>query len=68
MTALDDTKKRTEEWEQAWSTYIEKLKRLEELERQGRYGYQLRMPKKSLQIAIGRLRQLDPDFCKRLGI
>lgn len=48
--------------------YIEKLKRLEQLKEQGRYGYQLRMPRRALQKAIDRLRELDQDFCNRLGI
>jgi hypothetical protein len=38
-------------WEAAWATYIAKLERLDELKAQGRYGYQLRMPKLALRRA-----------------
>lgn len=60
------TKDPVREWEEAWAKYIAKSARLEELKRQGRYGYQLRMPRKSLGMAIDRLKELDPDFCKRV--
>lgn len=55
-------------WEKAWSTYIEKLRRLDELKAAGRYGYQLRMPGVAIRKAKEKLIQLDPDFCKRIGI
>lgn len=57
-----------EAWEAAWSEYMHRLRRLEDLEAQGRYGYQLRMPRAALGQAIQRLRALDPDFCHRLHI
>jgi hypothetical protein len=38
-------------WEAAWANYIAKLERLDELKAQGRYGYQLRMPKLAAQRA-----------------
>jgi hypothetical protein len=55
------------EWEKAWADYIEKLERLDQLKRQGRYGYQLRMPKKSVDIAWQKLAALDPEFMARLA-
>jgi hypothetical protein len=55
-----------EEWETAWSTYMSKLKRLDELKAAGRYGYQLRMPNYAIQLAVKRLKELDPDFCARI--
>jgi hypothetical protein len=60
--------KAIQEWEDAWSHYILKLDRLEYLKSIGRYGYQLRQPRKAVQMAAERLRQLDPDFCNRIGI
>ena len=57
-----------EEWEAAWANYISKLKRIEDLEAQGRYGYQLRQPRKAVELAVERLYQIDPDMCRRLGI
>lgn len=42
---------RTDLWEKLWGTYISKLQRIDELKRAGRYGYQLRMPYKSLKLA-----------------
>ena len=44
-------------FENLWGTYIEKVERLQELRRLGRYGYQLRQPKKSLGLARDALRQ-----------
>lgn len=38
-------------WEATWSNYIAKLERLDELKAQGRYGYQLRMPKLAVKLA-----------------
>lgn len=49
MKKKEETK--TEKWERLWGAYIQKLVRIEELKDSGRYGYQLRMPYKSLQIA-----------------
>lgn len=56
------------EWEAAWSKYVQKLKRLEELKNMGRYGYQLRQPRKAIDLAIIKLRKIDPEFCKQVGI
>jgi len=42
---------RADLWEKLWGDYIEKLRRIDELKAKGRYGYQLRMPYKSLKLA-----------------
>lgn len=42
---------RADLWEKLWGEYIEKLRRIDELKAKGRYGYQLRMPYKSLKQA-----------------
>jgi hypothetical protein len=47
-----------------WNQYISKLARLDELKALGRYGYQLRMPKKAIHVAAQSMR----DFCKANGI
>lgn len=60
--------KALQEWEEAWSTYMEKLRRLDELKAAGCYGYQLRMPGAAIRKAKEKLIQLDPDFCNRIGI
>lgn len=52
---------RTELWERLWGTYIEKLRRIDELKAKGRYGYQLRMPLKSLEIALTALLKEFPE-------
>jgi len=46
-------------FEALYATFIAKLARLDELKANGRYGYQLRMPKKSLGIA--NLRQFGQE-------
>jgi len=46
-------------FEAAWSNYIAKLERLDELKAQGRYGYQLRMPKLAVQIAYAAVKAFD---------
>lgn len=51
-------------WEALWAKYVEKLQRLDDLRAQGRYGYQLRMPKKSLGMAVRAL----TDFEKANGM
>jgi hypothetical protein len=38
-------------WEAAWTNYVDKLARLDDLKAQGRYGYQLRMPRLAVQRA-----------------
>ena len=43
------------QWEALWATYCAKGERIEELREMGRYGYQLRMPKKSLRLAADAL-------------
>ena len=48
-------------FEALYATFIAKLARLDELKANGRYGYQLRMPKKSLGIAIANLRQFGQE-------
>ena len=47
-----------------WANYVAKLARLDELKALGRYGYQLRMPKKAIAIAATSLR----DYCNASGI
>lgn len=47
---------RAERFEILYSAYIAKLRRLDELQASGRYGFHLRMPKKSLRIAMDNLR------------
>ncbi len=54
-------------WEAAWSNYIAKLERLDELKAQGRYGYQLRMPKLSAQNAFAALRAFSGPDAKAIG-
>lgn len=48
-------------WEKLWGTYIEKLQRIDELKKAGRYGYQLRMPYKSLKLAQEALLKEFPE-------
>lgn len=67
MTGLPDGRE-IQEWEEAWANYMSKLRRLDELKAAGRYGFQLRMPGVAIMKAKQRLIQLDPDFCKRIGI
>lgn len=52
---------RTDLWEKLWGTYIAKLQRIDELKSKGRYGYQLRMPYKSLQQAEKALLKEFPE-------
>ena len=47
---------RAERFEILYTAYIAKLRRIDDLKAQGRYGYQLRMPKKALTIAMDNLR------------
>jgi hypothetical protein len=56
------------EWEGAWANYMSKLSRLDELKAAGCYGYQLLMPRISIQKAKERLIELDSDFCMQIGI
>ena len=44
-------------FETLFATWISKLQRVEELRAQGRYGYQLRMPKKAVGKAYRNLSQ-----------
>jgi len=52
-------------WEAAWRAYVAKLERLDELKAAGRYGYQLRMPRKALAIARERLDALEAALVLR---
>lgn len=52
------------EFEALWGNYIAKLARLDDLKEQGRYGYQLRMPRKAISIAERRLR----NWCAAEGL
>jgi hypothetical protein len=47
---------------------MQKLNRLDDLKAAGRYGYQLNQPRKAVYLAKEKLKQLDPEFCQRLGI
>lgn len=58
---------RTELWEKLWGDYIAKLQRIDELKRLGRYGYQLRMPYKSLAIAEKALLKEFPEAEKYMN-
>jgi hypothetical protein len=58
---LEGKMTRTELWERLWGTYIDKLRRVEDLKAIGRYGYQLRMPYKSLDIAAKALLKEFPE-------
>ncbi|MDF2649404.1 MAG: hypothetical protein K0Q73_5209 [Paenibacillus sp.] len=60
--------KQMEQWESAWETYMTKLNRVQELKDLGRYGFQLRQPYKAIGIAAAKLKELDPEFCQRIGI
>ena len=54
----------TREFEALWEAYIQKLQRLDELKAQGRHGFQLRMPKKSIRLAAEKLR----SWCAANGV
>lgn len=56
-----NSKERAEQFEILYTAYIAKLRRLDELQAKGRYGYQLRMPKKSLRIAMDNLRAFGKE-------
>lgn len=51
-----NSQERAERFEILYTAYINKLRRLDELQAKGRYGYQLRMPKKAITNAIRNLR------------
>jgi hypothetical protein len=55
-------------WEKLWGEYIGKLQRLDDLQKAGRYGYQLRMPLKAIRRAADRLRDEFPEDAKELGL
>ncbi len=50
------------EWERLWATYVTKLQRLDELRTQGRYGYQLKQPKRAIRIAAAAIRAFDAKY------
>jgi hypothetical protein len=62
--ALDTVRNTRKSFEKLFDTYVSKLARLEDLRANGRYGYQLRMPKKAVQIAHDKL----AEFCQANGI
>ncbi len=51
-------------WERLWGTYIQKIARYEDLKAKGRYGYQLRMPAKAVDIARKALLKEFPEAVK----
>ncbi len=60
------TESRQDKWDRLWGTYIAKLERIEELKAAGRYGYQMRMPWKSVGIARQALQSEFPEESKNL--
>jgi hypothetical protein len=52
---------RAEQFETLYAAYIAKLRRIDDLMGQGRYGFQLRMPKKALMIAMNNLREFGKE-------
>ena len=52
-------------WEAAWRTYVARLARLDELKAKGRYGYQLRMARRAVEIAHDRLDALESTLTLR---
>lgn len=58
------TKTKVDTFEELWGAYIDKLARLDELKAAGRYGYQLRMPKKAIEKAYFAMR----DWCASNGV
>lgn len=46
-------------FESLWTRYVEKLARIDELTRAGRYGYQLRMPR----LAVRRAHKALHEWC-----
>ena len=51
-----NSKQRAEDFEELYTKYIAKLRRLDDLQVQGRYGYQLRMPRLAVRKAMDALR------------
>jgi hypothetical protein len=66
MTKRAKSLDRVSQWESVWNNYIERLARLEQLQELGRYGYQLRQPKRALARAIDDMRRLFPDESRGL--
>lgn len=60
--------KNTSRFESLYETYVSKVARLRELKANGRYGYQLRMPKVALRMAAEALKAEFPEEAKRLGV
>ena len=50
------SKQRAEDFEELYTKYIAKLRRLDDLQVHGRYGYQLRMPRLAVRKAMDALR------------
>ena len=50
-----DNRTKMEGWEVHWARWMAKLARIDELKALGRYGYQLRMPRRSAEIAYAEL-------------
>lgn len=51
-------------FDELWGRYVDKLNRLDELKKLGRYGYQLRMPNLSIRRAAEALKTEFPDEVK----
>jgi hypothetical protein len=65
---LEAQAQRVRLWEKLYSQYTEKLRRLDDLKKAGRYGYQLRMPLKALKIAADKLKEVFPEETKRMSL
>lgn len=65
---LEAQAQRVRLWEKLYSQYTEKLRRLDDLKKAGRYGYQLRMPLKALKIAADKLKEVFPEETKRMRL
>ena len=60
--AFVSSQERAERFEVLYTAYINKLCRLDDLQVAGRYGFQLRMPKKALHIAMENLRAFGREY------
>lgn len=66
MTKRAKALDKTSQWELLWGNYIDRLSRLEQLQELGRYGYQLRQPKRALARAVDDLVRLFPNESRGL--